>query len=100
MQKKCYKLVTTPFGANWDVADAGCKSIGGELAPIESQCEQETVFEVSHGLEEMTKQPREPLSGQMEQSFTRAVQLFLVYFLSYQQLVSTLLLRLFNTVSH
>ena len=48
MQKKCYKLVTAPFGANWDVADAGCKSIGAELASIESQCEQNTVFEVSN----------------------------------------------------
>ena len=48
MQKKCYKLVTAPFGANWDVADAGCKIIGAELASIESQCEQNTVFEVSN----------------------------------------------------
>jgi len=48
MQKKCYKLVTAPFGANWDVADAGCKTIGAELASIESQCEQNTVFEVSN----------------------------------------------------
>jgi len=47
MQKKCYKLKTEPFGANWETADAGCKSIGAQLASIESQCEQNLIFEVS-----------------------------------------------------
>ena len=48
MQKKCYKLVSPVIPVNWDTADAGCKSLGSELASIESQCEQNTVFEVAN----------------------------------------------------
>ena len=47
MQKKCYKLLTTPFGKNWDDANTGCTAIGAKLTSIESQCEQDLVFEVS-----------------------------------------------------
>ena len=47
MQKKCYKLLITPFGKNWDDANTGCTAIGATLASIESQCEQDLVFEVS-----------------------------------------------------
>jgi len=50
MEKKCYKLVTTSFGVNWDIAEDGCKSIGAHLASIESQCEQNTVVEVANGV--------------------------------------------------
>merc|ERR1719481_1741618 len=48
MQKKCYKLVTPAIPVTWDNADSGCKSLGSELASIESQCEQNTVFEVAN----------------------------------------------------
>ena len=49
MEKKCYKLETTAFGVNWDVAEDGCKDIGAHLASIESQCEQNIVMELSSG---------------------------------------------------
>ena len=49
MEKKCYKLETTAFGVNWDVAEDGCKNIGAHLASIESQCEQNTVFGLADG---------------------------------------------------
>ena len=49
MEKKCYKLETTAFGVNWDVAVDSCKDIGSDLASIESQCQQNTVMELSDG---------------------------------------------------
>jgi len=49
MEKKCYKLETTAFGVNWDVAEDGCKNIGAHLASIESQCEQNTVVGLADG---------------------------------------------------
>ena len=49
MEKKCYKLETTAFGVNWDVAEDSCKNIGAHLASIESQCEQNTVVGLSNG---------------------------------------------------
>jgi len=48
MQQKCYKLETPAIPVTWDIADSGCKSLGSELASIESQCEQNTVFEVAN----------------------------------------------------
>ena len=48
MQQKCYKLISPTFAVNWDTAKTGCKSLGAELASIESQCEQDTVFEVAN----------------------------------------------------
>ena len=48
MQRKCYKLVTPAIPVTWDNANSGCKSLGSELASIESQCEQNTVFEVAN----------------------------------------------------
>ena len=48
MQKKCYKLVSPAIPVTWDNANSGCKSLGSELASIESQCEQNTVFEVAN----------------------------------------------------
>ena len=50
MEKKCYKLETTAFGVNWDVAEDGCKNIGAHLASIESQCEQNTVVGIANGV--------------------------------------------------
>ena len=49
MEKKCYKLEKTAFGVNWDVAVDSCKDIGADLASIESQCQQNTVMELSNG---------------------------------------------------
>ena len=46
-QKKCYKLLTTQVGKKRDDANTGCTAIGAKLASIESQCEQDLVFEVS-----------------------------------------------------
>ena len=43
MEKKCFKLVETAFGVNFDLAEDGCKSVGAHLTSIESQCEQDTV---------------------------------------------------------
>ena len=40
-------MTTIPFGVSWDDANAGCKAIGAELASIESQCDQDKVFELS-----------------------------------------------------
>ena len=36
-----------PFGVNWDDAVTGCKAVGAKLASIESQCDQDKVFELS-----------------------------------------------------
>jgi len=43
MQKKCYKLETTPFGTNWDTASTNCQAKSAKLASIENACEQQTV---------------------------------------------------------
>ena len=50
MEKKCYKLETTAFGVNWNVAEDSCRNIGAHIASIESQCEQNTVVGLSNGV--------------------------------------------------
>ena len=43
----CYRMVTPTFKVNYEDARTGCTDLGATLAAIKSQCQQDTVFQLT-----------------------------------------------------